>query len=937
MRRPNARKRVLILTTSLMALMATGASAQNTDPVLAGEEEDIETVVVTGIRRGIQDSIDLKRRSTSIVEAVSAEDIGKLPDVSIAESLSRLPGLAGQRVNGRAQVISIRGLSPDFSTTLLNGRMQVSSGDNRAAEFDQYPSELVSSAVVYKTPDASLVGQGLSGTVNLTTLRPLDLKERVISVGVRGSHNDAGKLNSDSDTWGNRVNLTYVDQFFDGKLGIALAYAHLDDPTQTKHSKRWWWDKQGDLPKTDPSDPDIPRFGIGHGDAMGLHGVEIWANSREQIRDGYMAVIEFKPNDNFHSINDLYYSKFEQKETIRGAMWNQTRWNDDVRFADSTFETVGGSEIWTGGKVIGVVPILRNDYNEREDTLISIGSQNRFNLGAWRGLFDLGWSKAKREEAVSETYAGYGADPTPLSRVFDTIDERVGFGGIPTLTPGLDYGDAANVWLGDVAPGGSGWNHDGTLRYPEVEDELKTARLSFSRDLAFGPFVAFDAGIDYSNRTKSKAVDEYNLCLKGWVDDGSGNCHGLRVPVAASYLVGSTDLGWAGFGQMLSYNVPSVIGSYYDRLPIKDENNYNKFWGVEETLQTGLARLDINTQAFNIPIRGNLGVQVVRAEQSSSGYLTRPGTPVTFEWFEVSQSYTDVLPSLNLIFDVTDKDIIRFGAGKAMARPRMDELRANVSAGVDTTTGLWSGNGGNPNLRPWRATAYDISYEHYFSRVSYIGIAYYYKELKSYIRTLTDENFDFSGYPNLSGVPAVSPIGTMRTPVNGSGGKVDGVEFSLALEGGLLHRWLDGFGLLGSLSRGWTNIAAGDPTDPAKLPGMSGEVRNFTLYYEKHGFSARISQRYRSPQLGETTQLYANRAATRIMEDEQVDAQITYDIQTGPLKGMTLLVQAYNVTNEPYQTELKISENRLADGTSFPETYETYGRTILFGFNYKFK
>ena len=132
------------------------------------QQTDAQQVTVTGIRRAIETSVATKRNADGIVEAVSAEDIGKLPDVSIAESLARLPGLAGQRVGGRAQVIQIRGLSPDFAGTLLNGRAQVTTGDNRSVEYDQFPSELINAAIVFKTPDASLIGQGLSGTIDLT-------------------------------------------------------------------------------------------------------------------------------------------------------------------------------------------------------------------------------------------------------------------------------------------------------------------------------------------------------------------------------------------------------------------------------------------------------------------------------------------------------------------------------------------------------------------------------------------------------------------------------------------------------------------------------------------------------------------------------------------------------------------------------------------------
>ncbi|MDZ4046850.1 MAG: TonB-dependent receptor plug domain-containing protein, partial [Pseudoxanthomonas sp.] len=194
---------------SAIALTATGVQAQTAEATAEQNQQadatELDTVVVTGIRRGIESAISVKRDSTSIVEAVSAEDIGKLPDVSIGESIGRLPGLAAQRVAGRAQVISVRGLSPDFSTTLLNGREMVSTGDNRSVEFDQYPSELVAGVTVYKTPDAGLIGQGLSGTIDMQTVRPLSFDAPVGTVGVRGQRNSLGAA-ADASAYGERIN-----------------------------------------------------------------------------------------------------------------------------------------------------------------------------------------------------------------------------------------------------------------------------------------------------------------------------------------------------------------------------------------------------------------------------------------------------------------------------------------------------------------------------------------------------------------------------------------------------------------------------------------------------------------------------------------------------------------------------------------------------------
>jgi iron complex outermembrane recepter protein len=205
----------------------TGRKSENT-------VSNLDTIVVTGIAASIQNSLKAKRNSDDIIEAISAEDIGKLPDASIAESLSHLPGLATQRLDGRANVISIRGLSPDFAGTTLNGREQATIGENRGVEYDQYPSELISGAVVYKTPDAGLIGQGLSGTVDLHTLKPLDLPNRAIAINLRGEHTSNGNLNAGTGVGdnGHRASISYIDQFFDHTLGLAVGFAQLDSPIQ---------------------------------------------------------------------------------------------------------------------------------------------------------------------------------------------------------------------------------------------------------------------------------------------------------------------------------------------------------------------------------------------------------------------------------------------------------------------------------------------------------------------------------------------------------------------------------------------------------------------------------------------------------------------------------------------------------------------------------
>ena len=235
-------------------------------------------IVVTGIRGGIRSSINIKRKEESIVEAISAEDIGKLPDVSVAESIARLPGLAAQRVAGRAQIVSVRGFSPDFTTVLLNGRQQASSGVNRGVEFDQYPSELLGSVVVYKSPDSSIAGMGLAGTVDLRTVRPISFGKRAIALNLRGEYDQGGGRNHELSKYGWRGSASYIDQNEDGTLGWAIGYAHLDAPSHTNRTQNWFYDNYAGL--------------LPDGTPYILSGAEIFAKNRREIRDGFMGTVE---------------------------------------------------------------------------------------------------------------------------------------------------------------------------------------------------------------------------------------------------------------------------------------------------------------------------------------------------------------------------------------------------------------------------------------------------------------------------------------------------------------------------------------------------------------------------------------------------------------------------------------------------------------------
>lgn len=932
----------------MAALLPQAALAQEAP----GEADDGAEIVVSGIRHSIASSINTKRNNESIVEAVSAEEIGKLPDVSIAESIARLPGLAAQRVNGRAQVISLRGFSPDFTTTFLNGRPQASSGDNRSVEFDQYPSELLGSVVVYKTPDANIAGMGLSGSIDLRTVRPLEYGKRAFVVNLRGELNTGGRLNADVRNWGWRGSASWIGQNEAGTFGWALGFAHLDSPSQNRHIKAYNYEGfSGRGASISPDSADGSQF---------VSGQEVFAFSREQKRDAAIAIFEWEPSDKVHTELDLYFSRFKQREVMRGTQWFSNVWADSQTFTNVTNGTVGGTTIGITGAATGVAPQLRNDYNTRDDELFSIGWNGEFTMDdKTRFIADLSYSSNVRDESITETYAGFGCCATAATqnanRTFDTIawdfTEFLAGTGFAEWSEGLNYADATRVSLGDRAPWG-GWGHDGQTKKPHVKEDVFSLDLGFQRDLGGGFFKTLDLGMNYTRTTKTKDVAEFDLFLK------NGRTQAL---VGSQYLVAPTSLGFAGMGSVLSVNLPAALPVYYDQTVYIDPNTFDKAWDIAENIYTLRAKLTIDSGNLH----GNVGVQMVRQEQVSDGYsINFLVSPRQVDPIRDGTRYTDWLPSLNLTYELGGGHRLRLGLSKQMARPRMDEMRADFIPGASNPCGgaggasaqcqpggtinPWNANGGNAKLKPWRAKSADVAYEWYIDRSSYIAVSGFYKDLENYIY-LQQQTFDFSGLtlPPTVVVPAgvtVSPVGVIRQPANGQGGSIYGVEVSGALNFGKLVPMLDGFGVIASYSYVKSNLRPTDSANPTtvqatRIPGLSNHVYNVTGYYEKGGFQLRASYRYRSGFKGEVVQLFANRGLTEILADRQLDAQIGYTFPEGSaLGGLSLLLQANNLTDSPYRTRLGVDGGgpRTSGGDFLPETYEKYGRQFLLGLSYKF-
>jgi len=902
---------------------AATASTSNSTPNAATPAR----VQVTGIRSGIEAAISVKRNSNSIVEAISAEDIGKLPDSSVAESIARLPGVTAQRSrgSGRASEISVRGLSPSFNGTLLNGREMASTGNARNPEFDLFPSELMGGVTIYKTPDASVIGQGLAATIDLKTVQPLDFGKRVIAVNYKKSR--LGVRTAEEGD-GDRFSLSYIDQFANRTIGLAVGLTSYDEVGGEQRKFDAWGGSTAELPYNGQN-VRVP-LGFTADTETGYHN-----------RDGAFASLQWRPNRNFRSTVDLFYSAGEtgfKRTGLEGAIGGNTSGRYDPAGVLQNVTVANG--VATSGTLTNYKAIVRNHIESSEDDLKTVGWKNELKLGEWSTSADVTWSKATKLSERYETTAGLPGNATALDTISWTGFNGGNFTDVAYRT-GLNYADPNIAQLTDVN-GWSGTETDplaqaGYLARPFIDDKLKSIRLNAKRDIEWGPVSAFQFGYNYTDRQKRRSGEEGRLLITG-----GGLFGAVPMPNSTPTTAGTTGI------PVAAWNPLGSLGTVYELAEKVNADILTKLWDVRETVQTAYLMGDLNGEVLGLEYRGNVGTQFVHTKQMGGGYNSGNCTGETAASCPVIRvddgaDYWDVLPSLNLSFDLKNDQLLRMGVAKVLSRPNLDDLRGGLGFGVNTGVAnpFISGGGGNPSLKPFKATSFDLSYEKYFAKKGYVSVAGFYKKLDSFILR-TPSEYDFAPYvTSTTPLPATGPfagstIGVLNRPENGEGGSIKGYELAINVPLEMVSPWLDGFGIMANHSNtssaieipalSFGNVQAAAQSIP--LPGLSRKVSNLRLYYEKNGFQIAAAARKRSDFLGQSPDFSDTLQYTFVKGETIVDFQVSYEIQSGFAKGLGIFAQANNWNNAPYQeyTDSRDSVTRRVE----------YGRTYQFGANYKF-
>ena len=912
----NASARLLCGAATFLALSVTGA------PVLAQEQTDEQAaaavegqgedaIVVTGIRSSIQTSLDAKKRATSIVEVIAAEDLGLLPDQSIADTLARLPGVTAQRVRGRSQQISIRGLGPDFSLALLNGREVVSAGNNRGIEFDQFPSELIGSGVVYKTGDAQLAAIGIAGAVDLRTIRPLDSKKRQITASATYTINDNGSLNPDFSASGYRFFGSYIDQNDDGTIGWSLGATVQSIPTQ--FISRELKTNQFQVGRTAQGviyPADNPRQGV---------------VSREFQRTSVAGSLQFEPTDRFSLTLDGFYTNTKDSGIFRGTETPIASWSG-ASFVGAT----GTGPFADSATYSAVVPILRTDTEGADSDIYAFGGNMEWkatdNLGF---VLDYGYSTLDRNDIDYESYAGTG-------RARSGAQDRITFtfprDGAYTMAGQVDYTNPANVLLTD--PGG--WGQVGFIKQPIIEDELHQLRAETYWEFDGGLIDRITVGWLYTDREKS--FDSNESFLRPTAAFGNG----LRVPTSA--IRGSTDTKSLG-NNILAYDPASFLtdGTY-----LVEKATFDTQWRVGEKIHNFYLQASIDGDLGSVPVRGNIGLRYADTKQGSTGTIASGVN-------SVDASFDNWLPSMNLAFEVMPDTFIRIAAAKTITRPRLDQMTANQNIGfnplscVDTnndqrpdrviafnppTVVCFNLGGGNPALQPYRSTAYDISFEKYFSPGTAIILAAFHKDLSDWVIDFSEltnlsqsiQNFGAGAF--LQANPQVA-TGIFSGPVNFADGKISGVEGTVRVNFGDVTPALDGFGGFASVTYADAEVQ-NQNFNAIRIPGYSNVTWSGDIYYEKHGFRAKLAARHRNGFLSEVQNFDGSLSGAQAQPETILDAQIGYTFEkaAGFLNGVQILAEVFNLTNEPFVTENDLLNGQGAVIGTFPSRHETYGRTF---------
>ncbi|MCU0755593.1 MAG: TonB-dependent receptor [Xanthomonadales bacterium] len=919
-------QRVRLTLAILIGLqMQSLALAQTPEPPTDAEPDaeaaQLDEVVVT-YRASLNAALDVKRNEVGQVDVILAEDVGKFPDLNLAESLQRIPGVAITRDAGEGRNISVRGLGPQFTRIRVNGLEALTTGGgtdasgganrDRGFDFNVFASELFNSITVRKTSTAAIDEGSLGATVDLQTARPFDYPGFTAVGSVQGSYSDL------SGDWNPRTALLLSNTWNDGQFGALLSIAHTRrDLVEEGHSTVRWSNAtaNGNFAASSPFSaargatvfhPRLPRYGV----------IE-----HAQERLGVTGALQFQASDQTLISLDVLYADFDAERSE-----NFLQAQSFSRAGNGKPQTVvrEGAVDSRNNLVYGVFDNVDLRSESRYDELSTRFTQ--FNLSLQHDFNEslrldalLGRSESRFRNPIQTTITIDRANSNGYSWDYRGNDR------LPLINPGFDVTNPANwSWL-TTAPNSQG--SEIRLRPQTADNGFRTARFDLTWNA--NEIWTLSGGLSWKDyefvTTELRRRSETTVpALPAGASLSSLTrligLNGIRVPAGTpqSWLVPDVN----GFAGLL--DIYCNCGTF--ELTVDGARGNNREVG-EESLG-GYLQADFASELLGRGFYGSFGVRHVRTEQRSTGIGLINNVAATIE---VEREYSNTLPSMNLSWELTEDLLLRFGAAKVMARPGLGNLSPGVNINIAGSARTVAGQ--NPQLDPFKATTYDLGFEWYFAPESVLSLALFYKDIDSFVQT-TRQTGTFEQNP--FGLPiSLLPTGVSAQdsfeftfPVNTPGGPLKGYEFSYQQPLSFLPGVFSDFGLQLNYTYVDSQIdyltATGALAAQAQLTGLSKNAYNATLYYEDDRFSARVSLSNRDDYLTTIPGRDGN-DVEGTKGTTTVDASASWKVNDQ----LELTFEGLNLTDEANDQYVDSFGDRAS-------VYHQTGRVYLIGARYKF-
>ncbi|MDZ3832715.1 MAG: TonB-dependent receptor [Sphingopyxis sp.] len=928
--------RVRALRAALLAgvgpalLLVAGPVAAQDVAAEQGSEAEGDAIVVSGIRATIQDSINVKRQETAIVDALSADDIGDIPAISVGQAIQTITGATTHREKGDASEIALRGLGPFLSNSTFNGRDASNGSGDRSVNFNQFPSELVNNIKIYKTQQADLVEGGVAGTIEIGTLRPLDFGKRRLQGELKAQYNPYGDRIVGEGGIGWRGTLSYVDQFANDTIGIAIGVQRNDtnNPEETMAGSSTWTACRADIVVAngncteyarDQYDQDLPFYLV-------PNSYIFRQISEKDKRDAIFGAIQWRPSDQFNVNLDVQYSdrRFvenrndltisEARRSLANVEYDE---NHIIRYAEgqSALESNGTiqsrSEEYLGGG-------LSVEWQPSERLTLTVdGSYSRTIRKDVARNFRLRTDQRDVNGALN-FFAGPNNNNIRVPYTYELAPGSF----VPTITidPRFDLNNHDLFW------------DDARFRRDESrrENEIVAARFDASYEMD-GFLSRVSAGArwselsyeDYSARNgdfnfnPSLAEDNRinNLCRQSFPQTGF-------LTAAKGNIINS----WATFDTNCLFR--EYVGVEDPGLPddIRSIGSRN----VTERTLAGYVMAEYDADLGDMPVRGNVGVRVVNTRVTSVGLRSdlividngdgtiRLDTTGDFDAVTIKSRNTRILPSVNAIFEAAPDVLVRLAGYRAMSRPAPSAL----GAGRDIL--LESGNShttiedairnitatGSPRLKPLMSWNADAAVEWYPNKDSLLSATLYYKQFNGGFQPVVfNEEF------TIDGQAVTIPVSQTRNSPDKS--RIYGLELTAATRFSFLPKPLDGLGAKVSYNYADSNfenhdIRLGDEYHPetdsvspgiipaAGLSGYSKHVLSAQAYYDIGPVSLQAIYNYRSKYYQDF--VGGNSQLRFVGPSETVDFRASLNL----MKGVSLRFEALNIFNEPKSTYMPV-------------------------------